>query len=336
MRILLLADTHLGFDEPLHPRVERRRRGPDFFANFLRALEPARRGVVDVVVHGGDVFYRSKVPPALVARAFAVLAGLPVPVLVVPGNHERSRIPHPLLAVHRNVFLFDRPRTYVVGGVAFSGFPFDGQVRMRFASLVEQARGPPAAVRVLCLHQAVEGGRVGSPEFLFRDGPDVVRGRDLPAGFAAVLSGHLHRAQRLVRGLDGTPFAAPVFYPGSVERTSFAEREETKGFLIVTLGGGGVESCRFVPLPARPMVDLTVASVSELRSRLLALPPDAIVRVREGPPVSAAELRELAPPSMNVELVYERWASAAAARRSSLPFGPRGSEGTRTTDRGRR
>jgi DNA-3-methyladenine glycosylase len=41
VRILFLADTHLGFDLPERPRVDRRRRGPDFFANFVRALEPA-------------------------------------------------------------------------------------------------------------------------------------------------------------------------------------------------------------------------------------------------------------------------------------------------------
>jgi hypothetical protein len=40
--ILLLADTHLGFDLPFRPRIKRRRRGPDFFANFERALMPAR------------------------------------------------------------------------------------------------------------------------------------------------------------------------------------------------------------------------------------------------------------------------------------------------------
>ena len=38
---LFVSDTHLGFDLPRRPRVERRRRGPDFFENFERALEPA-------------------------------------------------------------------------------------------------------------------------------------------------------------------------------------------------------------------------------------------------------------------------------------------------------
>ena len=44
MRILFLGDTHLGLDDPLHPRVERRRRGPDFYRSFERAIQPALDG----------------------------------------------------------------------------------------------------------------------------------------------------------------------------------------------------------------------------------------------------------------------------------------------------
>ena len=72
-RILFLSDTHLGLDLPQRPRVARRRRGPEFFAALDRALAPAARGEVDLVVHGGDVFFRSRVPPGLVDRAFAPL-----------------------------------------------------------------------------------------------------------------------------------------------------------------------------------------------------------------------------------------------------------------------
>ena len=50
-RILFVSDTHLGFDLPRKPRIARRRRGPDFFDNFNRALEPARRREVDLVIH---------------------------------------------------------------------------------------------------------------------------------------------------------------------------------------------------------------------------------------------------------------------------------------------
>ena len=326
LRVLLLADTHLGFDDPPHPRVDRRRRGPDFLRNFELALEPAVRGEVDAVVHGGDLFYRSRVPPALVERAFRPIARVAaggVPVFIVPGNHERSRIPYPLFAVHRNVFVFDRPRTFTVpiagGTAAFSGFPFAGEVRERFGALLAATGHAQveASVRVLCLHQAVEGARVGTPEFVFTRGQDVIRGSDLPAGFAALLSGHVHRGQRLSRALDGKPLPAPVFYPGSVERTSFAERRETKGYLVLRFrpgaAGGHLDGYEFFPLPARPMfrvaVEESVADPMEaLRLRLSALPADAIVRVHvsgnRACRLSAALLREMSPAGMDVELAW--------------------------------
>ena len=43
------------------------------------------------------------------ARARMEAAG--VPVVVVPGNHERGAIPYPLLAVHADLFVLDRPRS---------------------------------------------------------------------------------------------------------------------------------------------------------------------------------------------------------------------------------
>ena len=116
-RILLLADSHLGFDLPQRPRVERRRRGHDFLANYARALAPALAGEVDVVIHAGDVFDRSSVAPALAYQAFEPLrriADMGIPVLIVPGNHERSRLPHLRFAQHRELHVFAEPRTVVL------------------------------------------------------------------------------------------------------------------------------------------------------------------------------------------------------------------------------
>ena len=73
IRILLLADTHLGFDLPVQARVRRRRRGHDFLANYATALAPAFAGEVDIVVHGGDVFNRSRPPSSVAYQAFEPL-----------------------------------------------------------------------------------------------------------------------------------------------------------------------------------------------------------------------------------------------------------------------
>ena len=245
LRVLFFSDTHLGF-------AARSRTGEDisddYFSNFHRALEPAFRREVDFVIHGGDVFYRSRLRPGLVFRAFEPLkkiADLGIPVFVVPGNHERSAIPFPLLAAHPGVHIFDRPRTFTLNvrgvGVALSGFPND---RNRIADLFPlhvsrtDWRSQHADIRLLVMHQTVEGATVGPVDFMFRRAPDVIPGRAIPPGFAAVLSGHIHRHQLLTADARRRPFASPVFYPGSTTRTSGAERFESKGFLTMTIAPG--------------------------------------------------------------------------------------------------
>jgi DNA repair exonuclease SbcCD nuclease subunit len=239
IRILFLADTHLGFDLPFRPRIERRRRGPEFFANFKRALQPAVKGRVDCVVHGGDLLFRSKVPPRLVTMAFEPLkqiADQGTPVYLVPGNHERSAIPHRHLAEYQGIHIFDRPQTFLLhkGGftLAIAGFPFVRHgIRREFLHLLDQTgrRHVSADIQVLCIHQATDGATVGPAGYMFRDTPEVIKVSEIPAGFAAVLSGHIHRFQILEKDLQGKALHTPVFYPGAIERTSFAERNEKKG-----------------------------------------------------------------------------------------------------------
>jgi len=168
-------------------------------------------------------------------------------------------------------------------------------------------------LRLLCMHQTVEGARVGPVGYTFRPGADVVAGREIPEGLTAVLTGHIHRQQVLTRDLAGKPLQAPVLYPGSVERTSRAERDERKGYLILEVEGGVSCGWRFVELPARPMIDLELASLggARLRERIAAalsrVAPDAVVRLKiEGLSrlgISEATVRSRAPSTMNVELV---------------------------------
>jgi exonuclease SbcD len=292
MRVLFLSDTHLGFDMPARPRVVRRRRGDDFFQNFERALEAVSTSAIDVVVHGGDLLYRSRVPAWLAEAALAPLKRLAssgVPVLLVPGNHERGRMPYPLLAVDECLHVFDRPRTVVLEArgvrTAFTGFPYTGDIGLRFPEVFAAAtRDAPAAdVRVLCIHQCIEGATCGPGNFTFRCGPDVIRAVDLPREVAVTLCGHIHRHQVLRRA--GRP---PVIYAGSVERTSFAEAPETKGYVVLELTRSGLGRFEFRPLSARPMAIRTLSfgdgDAADAHARVLAAidstPDDAVVQLR--------------------------------------------------------
>ena len=331
VRILFLADTHLGFDYAFRPRVERRRRGPEFFANFEQALQPAMDRQVDAVVHGGDLLYRSKVPARLVAMAFDPLKAVAdrgVPVYLVPGNHERSIIPHRHLARHPMIRVFDQPRSFVFQKDGFTlalcGFPYVRRdIRKGFKDILDLTgwRDVRATAHVLCIHQSVDGATVGPIGYRFRHAPDVINPADIPAGIAAVLSGHIHRFQVLKQDLRGISLPTPIFYAGSIERTSFAEKNETKGYLLLEFGGNGADGrltkWQFAKLPARPMIQLELNPsgktgtqvASWIQSRTDSLPADSIVKLRVFGEVSpgamevlrAASLRAIAPPTMNIE-----------------------------------
>lgn len=340
LRILFIADTHLGFDLPVRPRIERRRRGHDFLANYALALECAQHGEADIVVHGGDVFDRPRVPASLAYQAYQPLVRIAergVPVFVVPGNHERSVLPHGHIAKHPLVHVFDHPRSIELSvrgmRILLAGFPYERRnVRTSFPHLVHSTAWQTGAadIRVLCMHHCVEGATVGPGDFTFTSAADVIRCADLPREFDVVLSGHIHRPQALTTDLRRRPLRTPVLYAGSIERTSIAEADEPKGFMMVTVAPHAERRVgwEFRQLPARPMIvrDLAVEQVANLEtalSRLIsAVPDNAVLRIRlsrdpdarQAQVLSAANLRRLTPVTMNVEVVSQQNATARASR----------------------
>ena len=331
IRILLFADTHLGFDYPIRPRLQQRRRGPDFFANFRRVLDHARETRPDFIIHGGDLFFRARVPQKIVDMVYTDLlefAGAGIPIFIVPGNHERSVLPTSLFLNHPNIYIFDRPRSFLFKiedtNIAFSGFPCERkQARDQFRSLVARTDFHDlfADIKLLCMHQTAEGAQVGPSNYTFYHGKDIIRRNDLPKDALAVLCGHIHRRQvlgQLDKGGDGTP---PVIYPGSTERTSFAERAEPKGFFEIDLApdagdGWSIIHLTFIELPARPMEDLILGNeinpetlVDAIHSQVEQLDQNAILRINSSPGldplvkavVTSRFLRQVLPNSMNFQ-----------------------------------
>lgn len=342
IRILFLSDTHLGFDYPFTPRVERRRRGPDFFEMYNKALEPAKKKEVDIVIHGGDIFFRSKIPPIFVQMAFDPLKDLAdngIPIFIVPGNHERSIIPYRLLASHKNIHIFSKPRSFFINingiPITLSGFPYiRDNIRLNFQKVLKETgwyEKPPGPA-FLCMHHIVEGAsvKVGDKFHVFRSNSDVIRTSDLPIDASAVLSGHIHRFQILSQDLYGKRIPTSVFYPGSTERTSFAEKDESKGYLILTieqndshLSNSKIDDWKFMTLPARPVIILDMfqenCNITEfhtwLNSNLRELPQNSIIKIRfpNGyskeieKTVTAAWIRAHTPISMNIETEFRRF-----------------------------
>ncbi|MBN2008468.1 metallophosphoesterase [candidate division KSB1 bacterium] len=317
-RFILTADTHLGFDYPLRPRVDMPRRGQDFFRNFEYIFQYALQNGIKTIFHGGDLFFRSKVPASIADTVYTMLhtyLDQGIRMYLVPGNHERSHLPSSLLATHPNLFVFDKPETITFQEqqtqIAITGFPnIRHNVRTEFPNIIAATnyQTQSAGVRILFIHQAVEGAQVGRSNFTFRNQHDVIRLADIPEHFHTVFCGHIHRYQILRR--VGAYDSIPIFYPGSIERTSFSEQNEEKGFLevgfeISSKHTSPAITSRFIPLLTRPMIELiiepnvtTKTVIPYLKEQCSIQPENAIIRIWPGSPHHLSFIRLLTGPQL--------------------------------------
>ncbi len=247
MRILHLTDTHLGAEMyALGPPGWSREQ--DHVAAMRAALLPAIQGLVDLVVHSGDLFNRSRPSPRAMAAASGLLreAARRVPVLVMPGNHDRRGLQRSLPMRCPGLSVVDQPSAFEHGGVRLGVLPFLRDP-LRWA---REARDLDA--QILVAHQAFDGARV--PGLVFRVGRqgDTLGEEHMPPRTRWVMCGHIHPRQLTWVG------EAQVVQPGSTERTSFSEADQSKGYAIWELGRE--VRWRFVDLPTRPMARVSCAA----------------------------------------------------------------------------
>ncbi len=319
-KIIFLADSHLGFDFPLRPQKEKRRRGIDFFTNFDLILNYSKNSKADLVIHGGDLFFRTRVPFPIIDRVYERIFNLAqsgIPIVIVPGNHESSKLPVSLFMQHPNIYYFTKPQVFKLrlNNIDFdiAGFPcVRNDVKTAFPEIAGtiQTQLRPESIKFLCMHQTVEGAQVGPANFTFRQGGDVITMDDLPANFDLILSGHIHRAQVLY-----TQNKTPVIYPGSIERTAFAEKDEEKGFYEIYINTKRGCSFRFIKLNTRPMVDLMLEKEAytpfSLKNEILLfinkIQPGSIIRLKMKNASNLSLLNvelldEIIPPTMNYQV----------------------------------
>lgn len=144
----------------------------------------------------------------------------------------------------------------------------------------------PDVPTVLAGHVTVQGAELSGSErtTLISSEPKFTVGQLAVAPIHYVALGHIHRAQN--RNPEGQP---PVVYAGSIERVTFTERDEKKGFYLVDVEPerDPATYVTFEETPARAFVALHVDAreAEEPTERILetieqADVADAVVRVR--------------------------------------------------------
>jgi exonuclease SbcD len=278
----------------------------------------------DLFIHSGDLFNKSYIPRDELnelARPLMDLTRSGLFVVIIPGNHEKSEFPFELFHGAPNVYVFDRPNSiclpiegYTVG---LAGFPFirEDSKRTFLKALEETAYAECRSdFNILVTHQAFDQATVGPAAFTFKPGrPDTVSRHTIPLDFDYVAAGHIHRYQMLSHPLKPE---LKFVYPGSIQRMSFAEMYEEKGFVIGEVLNGRIETW-FRPLPAYPMelVQIEAAGLTSqqceevIKSQFWRVAEDMVIRftlsggtkVRDYPEIDFQRLREEMPPALECQ-----------------------------------
>ena len=228
MRFLALSDTHFGFETGKTSEA-RKFTYEQTFQRTKELIEIAKKEKVDAILHAGDVFNRSTPRKNVVKRAYDLIEEIlrnDIGFFVVPGNHERSRLPESLLAFYPKSHFFAKINAIELEDTLVVGFPYESknfQLVMNKIQKLAQESSEKHCI-VLC-HQLFDGSSFGPHNFVFRKHHGAITREQIPEEVNLVVSGHIHKAQSLYNRL--------VVYPGSIERTSFVEIIEPKGYLLI-------------------------------------------------------------------------------------------------------
>lgn len=342
MRIIHLADTHLGFRPPsvrLDPVRQLNQRECDVYDVWHRAIDISIERDVDAVIHAGDLFDSARPSPRAMSEAldgFARLRDAGIPVIAIAGNHStpRFRSGGSVFEVIERFGLqvaWRAPQTFRVRDVAFHAVPHESDAASLHADIEALELDSTTEANVLILHAGIEA----LPRATYGEVNEIELDPELLArvDFDYIALGHLHRFQ--------VPQVNAI-YCGSPERLDFADTEGEKAVLEIDLsvGAGGDGFVTRHALDTRPMIDIGIdcTDCDPLAVESLAMAAfdgrdleGAVVRVRLTSlqrdvyqALDRGRLDEMLEPCLHHQLVVGREGlrSSSDASTPELSFGP--------------
>ncbi len=297
MKLLHTADIHLGIDTHgrLDPATGLSTRLHDFQRSFEGMVQRALDERVDAFLFAGDA-YRTADPTPTQQRLFVEclrpLLAARIPIAMIVGNHDHPVSFGKASALDIFGFLDGDIRVYTrpgldtiqtkAGPLQLIALPWPirsgllareelrgktpAEVRdlieVRYGELTQHyaAQCDPALPTVLMGHFSVLGAELGGSErsSLIAHEPKLLASALAVPPVDYVALGHIHRHQNL----NPDPQGVPVVYASSIERVSFKEMDDEKGFVLIDIDAAKPAGTRatytFVPTPARRFVSVNV------------------------------------------------------------------------------
>jgi DNA repair exonuclease SbcCD nuclease subunit len=230
VKFIHTADWQLGM-KAIHaggaaPRVREER-----LAAARRVLAAAREHAADFVLVAGDTFEDNGVERALIQGVADILGGSPVPVFVIPGNHDPltpgSVWEHPAWKRTEQVHVLREEKPVEVpGGMLYPCPVADKRSRRDPTAWIPLA--DPDGIRIGLAHGTVEGVPQAEPDH------PIPRDAAARAGLDYLALGHWH-STALYPAPDG---AVRMAYCGTHETTGFGERDSGNVLLVEIAGRG--------------------------------------------------------------------------------------------------
>ena len=270
------ADLHQGFDFSERKwKLGIKQRSDDFLNSFNIIMDHALEDTIDFVVLAGDIFNRSHPPPIIRRIVLEKLCkvSLKKPVLIIPGNHDKSRINKGLLFLYPNLHIFNSSTTHEISIkdilISITAIPFIKDNTIETVQKIIAFNRKETNFNLLILHELIESSLVGFMNFEFKKHmKGVIPIEVIDKKFDYIAVGHVHKYQKIKNA------QTPIYYSGSVERTSVVERDEEKGYIVINVEISNDYTNKtitqhFIPLPARPIIYYKFASIIDLDLELL-------------------------------------------------------------------
>ncbi|PKN03387.1 hypothetical protein CVU75_02500 [Candidatus Dependentiae bacterium HGW-Dependentiae-1] len=320
IRFIHTADIHIGVENygKIDSTTGMHTRLLDFHRAFNSCIETAIEQNVDFFLFSGDAYKTTHPSPTqqkLFLMSMLRLHKAGIPAVIVVGNHD-----NPLSFGKANTLdIFDelpldgfhvikKPTILTLttknGPAQIVGIPWPTRTTIALTDSMDERTSSdltayiskavssiiadyaqkldPALPAVLAGHLTVSSGIFSGSEkrAIYGTDPLFLPSQLAIPPFDYVALGHLHRHQNL------NPGGIPLIYCGSVERIDFGERNERKGFCLVTLEKKGDATYEFIPTPTRPFIQIEVMIqpgksqteqlLEEMRKQTLK---DAIVKI---------------------------------------------------------
>ena len=264
LQILHCSDVHLDRNFNISNLDRAQERKQDIERNFAKVVQYALGNKPDIFLITGDLFDRYS--PSNSARVFVTdkvkeLKEADIRVFIIGGNHDVPKFGSQPLAIdvlgsagiasvfsksdviQKQILDVDGKRVCIAGKSYFSQFESENPLRGVKIPL-------EGDYNILMIHASLQGLNVvpSIPEMAFQN---PFRPGDLAPGLNYLALGHFHN--HFEREHDG----CKIVNPGSVERLSWGELNDEKGFVWAELNGSEV-SAEFIKLETRKMAEYTL------------------------------------------------------------------------------